>query len=533
MSVTIRDLLKLPVFNGARVVAGHTGLDAVVMSVSVLESANERTLGIIWPGVSSHYNHEIMISALIEAKDDVQKQIEALLRVRQEGQIGIILYYVGYILPEIDMRVIDFANEIGMPLIVMPSDLRLRYSDAITEIMETIIEDKRKNSYFATDIIERLSKLNGESRTINSVLAAVKDRTEASVILYDEADRELNRAEWPTGRALPVEEILQAADSEELERAEIVRVALNNSSFSVYKDTFDTAGSTITIVVIKERMPLTLSECEQIQYVLLTFINLWANEYGIVDTKQLISSIINDEPEKMRRIAHSMKLDVASLSSVYYLYESEPHFNSAEHLHRAQRIIRKELDAYSNKFIIDTFDQILVIMANRNRERIDEDLPALLTKLQEEGLCFRAVICDPILTTRMVKESFWLFRHSIKEAQVIFPHKQILSIGEIDFAEKIKVKKDTGRNKPFVHDDICELLIDNRKDTALIDTLCTLLLDADMSAGKAAVLMHVHKSTIKYRIKCIEDILGHRIAKAPELSDLYEIVGLYRLIQAE
>ena len=53
MSVTIRDMLKLPVFNNAKVVAGYDGLDSVIMSVSVLESADEESLGIIFPGVSS------------------------------------------------------------------------------------------------------------------------------------------------------------------------------------------------------------------------------------------------------------------------------------------------------------------------------------------------------------------------------------------------------------------------------------------------------------------------------------------------
>lgn len=535
MSVTIRDLLKLPVFNGARVVAGHTGLDAVVMSVSVLESANERALGINWLGVSSQYNHEIMIGALIEAKDDVQKQLETLRRIRKEGQIGVILYYVGYVLKEIDTKVIDFANEIGMPLIVMPSDLRLRYSDAITEIMETIIEDKRKNDYFASDIIERLSKLDTEDHTINNVLAIIRDRTQSSVFLYDESERELNRVEWPRGRGLPIDEINREVRSKESKNEEISEVCINGSTFSVRKCRFEAAGSIIEMVVVKERLPLTHEECDQIQYILLTYINLWANDYGRVDTKQLISSIIHDEPEKMRRIARSMKLDITAISSVYYLYPVNElnSVNPAEQIRRAKRIVSEELRAYSNKFIVDTFDQVLVIMADRKREQIDEDLPIILDRLAEEDICYNAVICNPILSTRMVKEAYWLFRHNIDAARIIFPRKQVLSIGEIDYAKTIKENIDKEGGMAFVCNDLYELLVKDRKDAILIDTLACLLLDADMSVTETASLMNVHKSTIKYRIKCIEEIIGHRISKAPELYALYQIAGTYRLGLAE
>ena len=542
MSVTIRDLLKLPVFSGAKVVAGLDHLDAMISYVSVLEatgvldttdddSAEFKFPWNSWD--STHYNQGIIISAMLAAKDDVQKQLETIRRVRQIGQNALILYYVGYILPRIDQRIIALADQIGLPLIVMPSDPRLRYSDAITEIMEAIIEDRRKNSYFASDIIERLSKFDHESRTINNVLAVIRDRTETSVLLYDEDERELNRAEWPIGRKLPIRDIMEAIRANESPKGRIFQISEGGNQFAVYQGSFEAAGSMIDMVVIKERTPLTEEMCDQIQYILHTYINLWAKEYGRVDTKQLISSIILDEPEKMHRIARSMKLDLSHLSSVYYFYPEDPTETGNEPLREAKSILQKELHAYSNKFIIDIFDQTLIIMADRSREQIDEDLPAILDTLKGAGLAFNAVICNPALVITMIKESYWLFQHNIKEMRVIFPYKRVFSISEIDFVQKIKTKKNTDQNKPFVYHDYYRLLIEEKKDTILIDTLTTLLLDADMNVTDTAARMHVHKSTIKYRIKCIEDAIGHRISKTPEIVDLYELAGLYRLIRNE
>lgn len=532
MSVTIRELLELPVFNDAKVVAGHEGLDSVIMSVSVIESADEEALGIIFPGVSSNYNHELAIGAMMDARNDVQKQIDTISTIRREGQSGLVLYYVGYILPEVDQRVIDYADSIGMPLIVMPSNLELRYSEAIVEIMETIIEDKRKNDYFASDIIERLSKLSPEERTVNSVLAIIRERTQASIYLYDEADRELNWIEWPRGRNLPVQAIIKAINEKGFHNGDVNIVQVNDNEFSVCKNQFDVAGSSIKVIVIKERVLLTEEECEQIRYILQTYINLWAGEYGSVNTKQLISSFINDEPEKTHRIADSMKLDVSALSSVYYLYsaDSNSNANRSSNLREAKQVVSKALRGYSNTFVVDTFDQVLVILADRSREQIDDDLPELLDLLDGKGLKYNVVKCSPTLTTYMVKKTYWLLQHNIETTAIIFPHKRVLNIGEIDFVDRIKKKK-AAEDTSFAYNDICELLIDNRKDPVLIDTLATLLLDADMSITRTAEIMNFHISTIKYRTKCIEEIVGHRINKMPELSDLYEIVGLYRLNQ--
>lgn len=531
MSVTIRDLLKLPVFNNAKVVAGHDGLDSVVMSVTVLESADEESLGIIFPGVSPYYNHELAITAMMQARYDVQKQIDEIKTIKREGLIGLVLYYVGYVLPEVDQKVIDYADSISMPLIVMPSNLELRYSDAITEIIETIIEDKRDSGYFASDIIERLSKLSPEDRTVKSVLSILSERTQASMFLYDAADRELNRVEWPRGRDLPAGMIADMIHEKGFRDGEINEVAAEGKAFSVCKSLFDAGDSAIELIVIKERIPLVIEECEQIRYILQTYINLWAGEYGSVDTKQLISSIIHDEPEKMRRIARAMKMDISALSTVCYFYftDADGSIDRAGDLRKAKQSISNALRGYSNKFVIDTFDQVLVVLADRKRDLIDGDLPALLDLLETEGMRCNAAICNPTLTTQKVKESYWLLQHNMEAARRVFPRKRILNIGEIDFVDRIRLKKETEAVPSFVYKDLSELLIGDRKDSALIDTLATLLFDADMSVTAAAEIMNFHKSTIKYRVKCIEEIIGHRINKMPELNDLYEIAGLYRL----
>ena len=145
MSVTILDIMHLPSLQEARIVAGMSGINRSIASVSVLEATATKDLNIDLPGHATNYGQEIILTAFVAYRDSVDAQCEAIHALHQEGEAGIIIFYVGSILPSIDPRIIDLANKLEMPIIVMPEGcLDLRYSDVICEIMEAIINDRRE-----------------------------------------------------------------------------------------------------------------------------------------------------------------------------------------------------------------------------------------------------------------------------------------------------------------------------------------------------------------------------------------------------
>ena len=83
-----------------------------------------------------------------------------------------------------------------------------------------------------------------------------------------------------------------------------------NSSIAV--DYINLSGYKLEFVVIKDE-PFTKGVVEEIKHVLATFMNLWTHEYGKIDTKQLVSAIINNEPEQMRRIGNILHINVADM----------------------------------------------------------------------------------------------------------------------------------------------------------------------------------------------------------------------------
>lgn len=110
MSVTILDIMHLPSLQEARIAAGMNGINRSIASVSVLEAAAAKDLDIDLPGHATNYGQEIILTAFVAYRDSVDAQCEAIHALHQEGEAGIIIFYVGSILPSIDPRVIDLNH---------------------------------------------------------------------------------------------------------------------------------------------------------------------------------------------------------------------------------------------------------------------------------------------------------------------------------------------------------------------------------------------------------------------------------------
>ena len=142
MSVTVADILKLPSLRQAKVLGGQNGLNKAVSSISVLESVNPDVLvQEVFPQ-DKYSGGEIVITGFLNCIDDVDLQCANLMRLIEGGEVGLVLYYVGCYLPQVDQRLIDIANVHDFVLICMPEGQRhLRYSDLICDVTECIYRD--------------------------------------------------------------------------------------------------------------------------------------------------------------------------------------------------------------------------------------------------------------------------------------------------------------------------------------------------------------------------------------------------------
>ena len=182
MSITVADCLKLPSLREAKVVAGAGGINRDVSCVSVLEHVDLLML----EREGFFLGNQIIISALVSIKDDIEAQCKLIRLLSDSGEVGLVLYYVGIFVKEINPKVIRLADELDFPLIMMPPNrYNHRYSDFISEAMNIIIDDQRKETSIVSGVIDQIAHLKAHNRSIETVLRILSDRLRCSLLLAD------------------------------------------------------------------------------------------------------------------------------------------------------------------------------------------------------------------------------------------------------------------------------------------------------------------------------------------------------------
>ncbi len=160
MSVTVEDLLRLPSLRGAELVAGRGAGKKLVSSISVLEYADPNVLQAELFRNNEFFGSEIVITGFLNIPRDVEAQCANLRRLADAGEVGLILFYVGVFMPEVDPKLMALADEKDFALIVMPRGrMDLRYSDVICEVMEAIFQDQNNSTLLVSDILGRTALL--------------------------------------------------------------------------------------------------------------------------------------------------------------------------------------------------------------------------------------------------------------------------------------------------------------------------------------------------------------------------------------
>lgn len=354
MSVTVEDILKLPCLSDARVVAGKSGLQKVLSSVSVLEFADPNALQEELFHNNEFYGSEIVITAFANIADNIEQQCANIRRLAIAGEVGLILYYVGIFMPCVDQRLIDLADQLNFTLIVMPENrMDLRYSEVICEVMEAIIKDQAANISLVSDVLDQMCRLPEHQRTVDAVLRMTRDRIRTSLILVDSQSRALGQANWPMSLELQFAELPRPED--------MSPVNLSDSR-TLWRCPLDAKNpQTMELYLVKDGAPLSRDLVLQTVELVRLAVSLWSSSHAEVQISELVRAILRDEPLKMRRLADLFHIDVASIHSMWVLriengqknrFEGEALIQMREVLsHRCDTVIADIYEGYVVAFM--------------------------------------------------------------------------------------------------------------------------------------------------------------------------------------
>lgn len=540
MSVTVSDIMKLPSLSEARLIAGEAGLSKMVSSITVLEYADASMLAEELFNNNEFYGSEIVITGFINIKDNIEAQCAAIQRLHEVGEVGIILYYVGIFLPKIDDQVINLANELGFPLICMPENrINMRYSEVICEVMEIIFKDQLTETYFVSEILERISLLPNHQRSMDSVLKMLSDRMRCSLFLTDDVFNVLNIATWPRTSNLDVKSVINHYNSKAVDVDEKPTKMLLGDKL-VWINCLPVANENapnMYLIIIKENTEISYDACKQANEVVQLFVNIWSPSHSNIGSAELVRAILNDEPVKMRRLAEILQIDVASIHTMFVI-KSKNEIKKDKELEDFNRQVllctKKFFDDNCENTVTDIYeDSIVAFMNNPTLNEYRNSLAEMLMdELKKENLDIALVLCLNLETTFDVRNAYITICEYLASARVIYPDKDIITLQEVQFAGVCQSVIMQGENAVNQKLSVLKPLEseDKKQELELHYTLAVFLLDAHSNIAETAQKLYLHKNTIKYRIHRINERVNYNVMKMPESYNLYFAVAIERLL---
>ena len=527
MSVTVLDLMLLPSLRGAEVVGGVNGLSKIVSSISVLESVNPEYLtDVIFPS-KEFFGSEIVITGFLNILHNVDMQGANMRRLAEGGEVGLILFYVGYYLPCVDQRLIDLANELDFVLICMPKgDISLRYSEVLCDVMECIYRDRLHSEALVAEILGRVAKLPKHQQSIDTILKMVSDRISASVVLTDSSHNLLNLIAWPRSLEPALKARLETLKAYPPINESAACSFLPNAH--IYRNELDAqASQKMELLLIKEGLLLDNDLLEGAADVVRLSVSIWGENHGDVALHELVRAILQDEPIKMRRLAELFRIDVAAIHDMLILHSEKKDFITEI---SGGTGLRELLAESQNVVFFEPYEGCLLLFLKSTRPedvaRQAHELRALAAGMDAGATITRY---GNLQNTTEVRGAYLCHRNYIEQTRQVFPLRFEYDLGELQLISECKALIEQGEAALDAATAVLNKLKKQSGELDLCETLAIYMLDSQNSVTQTAKVLYLHINTVKYRIHKIRDILGFSPDKMPEQIALYRALALWRM----
>ena len=533
MSVTVSDLLKLPSLQQARVLGGAGGLCKVVSSISVLESIDPEVLvSEVFPS-GKYAGSEIVITGFLNCTRDVELQCANIRRLIEGGEVGMVLYYVGIYLPQVDQRLIDLADAHDFVLISMPEGQgHLRYSDLIADVTECIYRDRWSNLSLVSDILARISSLPRHHQTVDTAIQMLSAELSCTVVLTTHEGEILNLATWPRGMDEAIRQGIETYLPAFGRKEELPCPFLPDARLFCLPIRSDLAQP-FQLILIKSASSFSSYLLEQAVNTVRICINIWGRQHGRVAIHELLRAILQDEPLTMRRLAEIFQVDETSLHELWILYGVQMEEGERQREEQMEDWISR-VEQCAQTVIGAIYEGLPILCLStpsslREAERVMEELLSIAGKNPSEAVILR---CGGLQNTSSCRSAYLLAQEHLASLKRIFPRRRCFLLGDLEFAASCTKSISQGENVAVRQTLPLAALQADGESSLLLDTVCTYLLDCNGSITRTAELLFLHKNTIKYRLQRIGDLLGYRIGKMPEMIELNRSAVIYRLLHA-
>ena len=187
MSLTVRAVLKLQPFQEARLLAGARGLDRVVRRVDVVEVPDVR--GWLRGG-------ELLVTTGYAIKEDVRLQLNLIEEMARQGSAGLVIKVQRYI-KQLSPEVTALADRLHIPVIDLP--VHIPHSDVTMPVLSQLLSHQTVLLQRTADIHRKLTEVVLKGGGMDAIAQNLANAVGRAVLIEDEMLRVMAAA-LPTRR---------------------------------------------------------------------------------------------------------------------------------------------------------------------------------------------------------------------------------------------------------------------------------------------------------------------------------------------
>ena len=517
MSITVHDCLNLPSFHSSKLIAGKKGLDRIVSSVSVVEipEANQE--------IKVFNPNELSLSAFFAIKDDAENQCLAIKNLAESGVVALVLFYVGKIIPKLSPIVIQTADELSMPLILI-RDKQIKYSDIITDVMTAIVKDQLITDNFITTTKNRLMQIPESKRDMNTLLNVISSSYKCNLTLSHTSGIYFQSIYRKSYGIFDVDFFQEAFHGSERGYAS-KKINHKNMTYYIYKqDFYHSDASWLTMYASCSADQLNETTIEDICTCTDFFTDLWGYSLNMDSNNTILSLILKSSETTAEKYIQNTDISISSICTLII-------FDGKEDLFEIKSIVTKIFNDYDKFCIADIIDNRLVVLTSISvSNTMDTLLVQDLEKIAYNNpnhLCF--FMNNDKLDIPSLRNSYSLFCANSSAMDKIFLNRKYRDMHDVVFTNEVI----TLLHKKHPLENHINFIIDtlqNDNDN-LMETLAVYLIDCDAQLSTSAATLYLHRNTVSYRINKIKQLVNADFTKMPATYEYYLAAALWRLKQ--
>lgn len=544
MELTIKEILKMDFMSGAELIAGENGINKAVKYVDVMEV----------PDVDEWIKEGVFLLTTgynIKDNSSLQKRI---IKKMAEVNAGALCIKEGRYLKKIPLILVELGNKFNLPIIKIPKDIP--YDQIMIPLFSKILDKKNISIKRFENIHNELTKVVLKGGGIDLLAQTLHKLIDKPVLIQDKNLKTLalvgeynEEKEIRSNLAVSKKKLLDIfSSSRKAARIKYKKLPFSKviapifiadeiygfvSAFEMNNDKLDNidfravelTSTNIALELLKKK-DKTATE------------NRLKSEF--ID--DLLNDNYNDEKTMLQRGKYFgwdlrsnyyvVVVDIDNFEEFYLNLDTQNENIVQQIKEKIKSIIKWELMMFDKDIIIINQSDSFVIFYKSTSSQKEKDLDKFCEKIKKE---INRQISDITVSIGIgnlysgmegLKKSYNEAFKSLKMGKKIFSKKKIIKYNKLGIFRVIsKLDKDPDLSE-FYEEKLGPLI--NNDNQELINTIRSIIKNFGNKTAAAKDLC-IHRNTLNYRIKKIENILNLDLDTAENYLDLYLALKIRKL----